>query len=154
MTLETLKGARVLVDGYNVLITAESLIGGMPVYRCDDDFLRDVRGIFKGYKVSELTGPAISAVFDLIAGKGLASVDVLLDQQMSQSGELAETVRSVMDERGIPGTAVTERNVDRMLKAARDAVATGDGNIIDSVSRVVDIPGEIAVLKGIEVLSL
>ncbi len=145
---EALRSREVAVDGYNVLITTESLLAGVPVYRCDDGFLRDTRGIFRSYRFSGLTGPALCEVLDLL--KDVARVEFLLDKQMSKSGELAGTVRDMMAEVDIPGAAETAKDVDRRLKACRSVVATADGTIIDAVSSVVDLPGGVARRRGIE----
>lgn len=63
---------------------------------------------------------------------------------MSRSGELAELVRSMMAEQGLPGTARTARDVDHLLKVADAGVATSDGNVIDASKRIYDLPAEIA----------
>ncbi len=146
---EGLRANEVLVDGYNVLITTESLLAGFPVYLCDDGFLRDTRGIFNRYKISRFTVPALSEVLDLLAWAEPVDVEILLDQQMSRSGELAELVRGMMAERCLPGTARTARNVDHLLKVSEAVVATSDGNVIDAAKRIYDIPAEIAKKKGI-----
>jgi hypothetical protein len=148
-SLETLSANEVFVDGYNVLITAESLLADYPVYLCDDGFLRDTRGIFRSYKISRLTSPALSLILDLLAQAKPSRVEVLLDQQMSRSGELAELVRGMMAERGLPGTARTARDVDHQLKVAKAGVATSDGNVIDAAKRIYDLPAEIAKRLGI-----
>ena len=148
-SLESLRLKGVFVDGYNVLITTESLLAGYPVYLCDDDFLRDTRGIFSSYKISGLTAPALSGLLDLLAEAEPVHVEVLLDQQMSRSGELAELVRGMMAGRGLPGTARTARNVDHLLKVSESVVATSDGNVIDAAIRIYDLPREIAKRRGI-----
>lgn len=148
-SLETLRANEVFVDGYNVLITTESLLAGYPVYLCDDGFLRDTRGIFGGYRTSRLTSPALSEILGLLAQAKPSHVEVLLDQQMSRSGELAELVRGMMAERGLPGTARTARDVDHLLKVAEAGVATSDGNVIDATKRIHDLPAEIAKRIGI-----
>lgn len=152
--LETLKGGVVFVDGYNVLIAVESLLGGMPVYKGDDGFLRDTQGIFRSYKASEVTAPALSEILDLLAAASPFKAEILLDQQISMSGRLAGRIREMMGERNIPGTARTVRDVDRQLKLAEGIIATGDGNVIDAVSCVVDIPGQIASRRGISPVAL
>jgi len=146
--LETLSANEVFVDGYNVLITTESLLADYPVYLCDDGFLRDTRGIFRSYKISRLTSPALFLILDLLAQAKPARVEVLLDQQMSRSGEMAKLVRSMMAEQGLPGTARTARDVDHLLKVAGAAVATSDGNVIDAAKRIYDLPAEIAKRLG------
>jgi hypothetical protein len=148
-SLETLSANEIFVDGYNVLITTESLLADYPVYLCDDGFLRDTRGIFRSYKISRLTSPALSLILDLLAQAKPVRVEVLLDQQMSRSGELAELVRCMMAERGLPGTARTARDVDHQLKVAKAGVATSDGNVIDAAKRIYDLPAEIAKSLGI-----
>lgn len=154
LPLEALKGRVVFVDGYNVLIAVESILGGMPVYKGDDGFLRDTQGIFRRYKASELTAPALSEIMDILTAAAPFEVEVLLDQQISMSGKLAGRIREMMDERSIPGTARTVRDVDRQLKSAEGIIATGDGNVIDAVSSVVDIPGLIASRMGINPVAL
>ena len=52
LPLEALRERVVFVDGYNVLITVESLLAGYPIYQCDDGFLRDTRGDL--WKLQEL----------------------------------------------------------------------------------------------------
>ena len=153
-SLEALRAKVVFVDGYNVLITTESLLAGYPVYLCDDGFLRDTRGIFSSYKVSRFTAPALSEVLDLLARAEPARVEVLLDQQMSRSGELAELVRGMMAECCLPGIARTARNVDHLLKVSEAVVATSDGNVIDAAKRIYDLPLEIAKKHGIIPLSV
>jgi hypothetical protein len=152
--VEALLEGDLFIDGYNVLITVESLLGGKPVYLCDDGFLRDIQGIFRSYKTSDLTLPALEATFDLIASACLAEVEVLLDQQISMSGQLAELMRRIMAEHEVPGTARTVRDVDFQLKEMDGVIATADGSIIDAVVAVVDIPGEIARRRGLKPLLL
>ncbi len=145
---EALRGKNVFVDGYNVLIAVESIFEGCPVYLCDDGFLRDIRGIFRSYRRSEVTGLALSEIIDLLASVNPAKVEFLLDKQISMSGNLAAEIRETMAMKGVPGTARTANDVDHQLKVANGVVATGDGNVIDAAFLVVDIPGEIARKKG------
>lgn len=151
---DALRDQDVLVDGYNVLISLESIIGGKPVYRCDDGFLRDTQGIFRSYKINDLTVPALQEMLNLLLCSNPASVVVLLDQQISMSGLLAALVREMMAKIGLRGTARTARDVDHQLKSSPAVVATADGNIIDAAVRVIDLPCAIARRRGspVEVL--
>jgi hypothetical protein len=154
LPLEALRERVVFVDGYNVLITVESLLAGYPIYQCDDGFLRDTRGVYGSYKCSKFTIPAISAILDLLALAIPSWVEVLLDQQMSRSGGLAEQIRCMMAKRGLPGDAKTAQDVDHSLKTAMSIVATSDGYVIDAASSVVDLPGEMARMQCINLLKL
>lgn len=151
---QDLRGQEVLMDGYNVLITMESLLSGRPVYICDDGFLRDVQGIFRSYKQSVFTDPALTSIFDLLTEAGVARVEVLIDQQMSMSGGLAEKLRRMMAGRGLPGDARTARSADHELKITQATVATSDGNVIDAATSVVDLPARAASGLGIIPLHL
>jgi len=153
--LEALRGDVVFVDGYNVLITAESLLVGSPVYLCDDGILRDTRGIFKRYTASHLTAKALSSILDLLVLAAPARSEILLDQQMSRSGELAGQIRGMMAERRLPGAARTAKDVRPVgLKTAEAIVASGDGDVIDAASAVVDLPAEMAKMLGLKLLQL
>jgi hypothetical protein len=154
LQLNDLRGRAVIVDGYNVLITTESILACKPCYICDDGLLRDTQGIFRSYRSSELTWPALSAIFDVLASAAPACVDVLLDQQISMSGRLAQRIRDTMAKCGLPGKAETARDVDFRLKTSKKIVASSDGNIVDAARAAVDIPAEIARRKGVVPFSL
>jgi hypothetical protein len=154
LPLENLRGRTVFVDGYNVLIAVESLLCSRPVYLGDDGFLRDTQGVFRSYKASEITNLALAEILDLLSFASTARVEILLDQPISMSGRLAGLIREMMVERSLAGTARTVMDVDRQLKAAEGIIATADGNVIDVVPSVVDLPGQIARKKGISPIVL
>jgi hypothetical protein len=152
--LEALREKAVFVDGYNVLIIVESILSGCSVYLSDDGFLRDTRGIFRSYRASEFTVPALSEILDVLTMVGPDSVEILLDQQIGMSGQLAAQITGMMAKRGLDWTARTVRDVDRQLKMAQGIVATADGNVIDASSQVIDLPYTIAKRKGISILTV
>jgi len=148
--LEALRDRDVFVDGYNVLITVESLLAKAPVYLCDDGFLRDTRGIFRNYKSSELTDIALAEILALLKEGRPRNVTILFDQQMSKSGLLASNVRDMLNDLKVTGSAKTAKDVDRRLKSCSSIVATADGNVIDAASNVVDLPAEVARRRNIK----
>jgi len=149
-----LQGRTIAIDGYNVLITVESLIVGAPVYLCDDGFLRDTRGIFRRYRSSDHTTLALSEILTILKENGIGRVEVLLDQQISKSGELAAKIREMMAGFEVPGCAKTAKDVDHRLKLANCPVASGDGAIIDAASVAVDLPAEVANRRRIKAIIL
>jgi hypothetical protein len=152
--LEALHEKAVFVDGYNVLIIVESILAGCSVYLSDDGFLRDTRGIFRSYRASEFTVPALSEILDVLIKAGPDRVEVLLDQQISMSGQLAAQIAEMMARRSLAWTARTVRDVDRQLKMAQGIVATADGNVIDASSQVIDLPNWIAKGKGMSIITI
>ena len=149
-----LGGRTVAIDGYNVLITVESLIAGAPVYLCDDGFLRDTRGIFRRYRSSDRTILALREILSILQVSGVGRAEFLFDQQICRSGDLAARIRDMMAEYEVSGSAKTAKDVDRSLKLANCPVATGDGAIIDLASEVVDLPAEVAKRRRIEAIVL
>lgn len=150
--MDELRGRTIAIDGYNVLITVESLIVGAPVYLCDDGFFRDTRGIFRRYRSSDHTILALREILSILKESKLGRAEVLLDQQISKSGELAAEIREMMASFEVPGCAKTEKDVDKRLKLANSPVATGDGAIIDVAGEVVDLPAEVAKRGRIEAI--
>ncbi|MEM0499204.1 MAG: DUF434 domain-containing protein [Methanothrix sp.] len=142
--LEDLRGGELHIDGYNVLITIESVITGEDIFLCDDGFIRDMRCLFRKYRRSEATDEAVQLMINVISGARPSGILLLLDKQISRSGELASDICEAFSAAGVPGTARTARDVDRALKNSSAVVATSDGIIIDHVSSALDIPALIA----------
>lgn len=149
-----LRGQTIAIDGYNVLITVESLIVGAPVYQCDDGFLRDTRGIFRRYRSSDHTTLALSEILTILKENGIGRAEVLLDQQISKSGDLAAQIRKMMADYEVSGCAKTAKDVDKRLKLATSPVATGDGAIIDAATKAIDLPAEVANRQHIKAIIL
>lgn len=93
-------------------------------------------------------------VLSILKVSGVGGALILLDQQISRSGELAAKMREMMGELHVPGSAMTARDVDRRLKSADRPVATGDGAIIDRTIEAVDIPGQVADRRELRPISL
>lgn len=147
--LEALCGKMVYVDGYNVLITADCLLAGLPAYLCDDGFLRDTRSFFARSPDRSIALEALAVVIGLLAEARPFCVEILFDQQISRSGELACEARRLLSERHLSGGARCCKDVDHQLKICGGIVASSDGNVIDSARAVIDLPAEIARRRGI-----
>ena len=148
LSLHEIRGREIFLDGYNCIITSESLLEGFAVYLCDDGFLRDTRGFFRRYRSSRRATRPIQEILGLLAGAGRAVF--LLDCQISRSGELAAEIRGLMAQMGLEGDALCQRDVDRQLKCCRKIVASSDGIVIDSAPEAIDLPAEIARRRGIK----
>lgn len=144
LRLQDLRDRVVFVDGYNTIITAHSLLAGHPVYLCDDGFLRDTRAFFRSGSALQAASSALSEILDLLASARTSRVQVLFDQQISRSGELAGEARRMMVARGLSGEAGCARDVDHLLKVCGNIVASSDGNVIDAAAAAIDLAGEIA----------
>jgi hypothetical protein len=139
------RGKELGVDGYNVLITAESILMEKSVVRCDDGFVRDLRAIFGKYKSSRTTERAIEEILKTVVKARPSRVVVFFDKQVSRSGELAARVRHGIGKHGLKGDSRAADAVDFKLHAF-DVVATSDRGIIRQSKAVWDISAEL--LKG------
>ena len=143
-----IKNKPLFVDGYNVLITTESIFDKRDsIVPCDDGVLRDVNAVFGKYKLSETTKKALNEIMSLIKKHNPSSAEFFFDSPVSFSGELAGLTRKLMDAHGLRGGATVSSIVDAelvSLSAKTDGiVATSDSVIMDKVERVVDVPGYI-----------
>jgi len=149
-----------LLDGYNVLLSVDSLLKDETMWFCDDGYIRDTRYYFSKAKQAEDIEEALDAVLEFFSEARPKSVTFLLDSQISRSGELAGFIRRKLKEQGIPGDAHTSKTADFDLKTEGGKpeknviVATSDGIVIDSVLQVLDIPACLMEKKGIEPVRL
>ncbi len=145
-----LENCSVAVDGYNVLIAVESILKGHCMWLGDDGYVRDTRGIFRKFRMTDDTFQAVDIVLRLLHTQNVKSVHIILDSQISNSGELAAYLFKELEKYQLDGDAFTSKHADHDLKMEdSDIVATADGVIIDAVDHVVDIPACIMDMMGI-----
>jgi hypothetical protein len=147
------QGKRLGVDGYNVLITVESILTGKPVVRCDDGFIRDLRAIFGKYRISSVTPRALTAILKIISRARPREVVVMFDSQVSRSGELAAQVRRRLRQVGLRGDARTVAGVDFKIRGF-DVTSSTDRAIIEKSKAVWDIPAEVIGRRTANVIDL
>ena len=147
------RGKRLGVDGYNVLITVESILTGRQVVRCDDGFIRDLRAIFGKYRTSSVTPRALKAILKTISIARPREVVIMFDSQMSRSGELAADVRRKLKQVGLRGDAQTVAGVDFKVRGL-DIVATSDRAIIERAKAVWDLPAEVLKQRKAKIIDL
>lgn len=152
MTLSKIKGKSLLIDGYNVLITVESIYrSDASIVICDDGCLRDVNAVFGKYKVKDDTEEVFTSIIALIKIYSPSDVRVFFDSQVSKSGELARLTQKIMNEHRVKGSAETAPNVDHQLITISNeidgVVASSDSAIMDRVDYILDIPYYINKIK-------
>ncbi len=147
------RGKHLGVDGYNVLITVESILTHKQVVRCDDGYIRDLRAIFGKYKPSKATDRALAEFLGVLKRARPREVAVLFDKQVSRSGELAGVVRRGLKKFSLQGDSRAVGGVDFKLRAF-DVVASSDRAVIERANAVWDIPAELVKRKKTNVLDL
>ncbi|MCZ3364685.1 MULTISPECIES: DUF434 domain-containing protein [Methanobacterium] len=144
--ISKIKDELLLVDGYNVLITVESLYNEDydSIILCDDMVIRDLNAVFGKYKFNNATEMALNKILDLISLYAPSYTYFFFDSPVSFSGKLAGLTKKIMAGYNLSGNICLSKTVDteiiRLSKLKNAVVATGDSVIIDKVDRIVDIP--------------
>jgi len=142
-TPEKIAGETLAVDGYNVLITVEASLSGIPVLVCDDGWVRDVAGASGGYRFGPAGGRALAMILAALRELTPGSVLFVFDSPIAYSGQLASLVRTEMKQYELPGEALAVPVPERIIEEHEGPVATSDSAIIDRVPRVVDLAGHV-----------
>lgn len=132
---DEVKGGQLIVDGFNLIITAEAALGGGVLMLCRDGCVRDLSSVHGSYRAVSETERAILLLGDLLADLAPAAVGWLLDKPISNSGRLAEMIRSLAGERGWPWRVELVFNPDGEIAASAHIAVTSDSNILDKAAR-------------------
>ncbi|MCX5758132.1 MAG: DUF5616 domain-containing protein [Candidatus Hydrogenedentes bacterium] len=138
-SIEDLNGAHVVIDGYNFLITIESLLGGGILIRGRDGCIRDLAGIHGTYRYVEETLPAIDLAGRVLRSFGVAHAEWLLDAPVSNSGRLKALLADQAVEHEWDWDVRLSKNVDTVLAQNKEIVVTADSWILDRAERWVSL---------------
>ncbi|MBU6998810.1 MAG: DUF434 domain-containing protein [Theionarchaea archaeon] len=137
--LERIQGQDIAIDGYNVLISTEAVLTGDALI-CDDSVVRDIKGIFGKYTLTDLTHRALQEIFAVLTSHSPRTATFYFDQQVSHSGDLCSLVRT-----HFPCTIT--KHVDLVLAQLNLITATSDSILIRKLDHFIDIPFEILLSK-------
>jgi hypothetical protein len=130
-----IEGAELIVDGFNLVITLEAALGGGALVLCRDLCVRDLSSVHGSYRAVEETERAVLLAGEVLSTLRPASALWLFDRPVSNSGRLAERVRSVASERGWPWEVRAEFNPDRVIADSERVAVTSDSNVLDGAAR-------------------
>lgn len=133
-------GSSLGIDWYNVLITVESYLRGLPVFISDDGIVRDSSATHGSYRRSELTARALQEIAGELTIMAPSRIDVFLDAPIAFSGLMAEEVRRKIGEIPCPAQVSVAHSADYPLKSYIGIVASSDSVILDSAPRILDLP--------------
>lgn len=128
---EALKGSEIIIDGFNLIITIETALGGGAVFDCCDGCYRDLSSVYGNYKLVEETTPAIKLIGNVLAKYHPSHVSWLFDKPVSNSGRLAGLVRQLGVEHNWPFTAETTEHTDAQLTHSKHIIISCDSAILD-----------------------
>jgi hypothetical protein len=131
---EALAGRRVVIDGFNLLITLESALSGALLLEGADGCYRDLASIHGTYKRVIETNAAID-----LAGRGLRELGVdgarwLLDRPVSNSGRLLTTLYEAAAAHGWNWRVDLLYNPDQELIRDGGIVITSDSAVLNQAA--------------------
>lgn len=132
---EALKGQPLRIDGFNLILTLESALGGGTVLGGRDGCYRDLAGMHGTYRKVGETRPALELASRWLKARGIGPTEWLLDAPVSNSGRLAALVRE-MDE---TWDARVVADPDRLLKGPGPVVASADSAVLDGCGAWVNL---------------
>ena len=141
---EAVSGRRLSIDGYNVLITVESMLRKKPLILCDDGFIRDVSGIHGKHKPTSYTEHALLLVMGLLASIHPSETHFFYDSQVSRSGELAALTRTLLTRFELEGNAKTAKQADNDTLRYGDILSSSDTVLIERGKELFDLAAEVA----------
>ena len=125
------EGAELIVDGFNLVITLEAALGGGLLVFCRDGCVRDLSSVHGSYRAVEETERAVTLAGEVLFTLRTASVLWLFDSPVSNSGRLAERVRTLASEHDWPWEVRAEFNPDRTISNSERLAVTSDSNVLD-----------------------
>ncbi|HDD31464.1 MAG TPA: DUF434 domain-containing protein, partial [Thermococcus litoralis] len=133
---EELRGRVLGIDGFNVLITLESLLEGRAIL-CEDGLVRDLK--YQGkYKLNERTEWLLGDLARALRGLDVEKVVFFYDSAVPRSGEVKRLTEKVLLWESVNSEVRLVKSPDFELKAF-ETVATADIGIISKVPHVFDL---------------
>lgn len=133
--LQTLNGATVAIDGFNLLILLENAFSGAYIFHCRDGCLRDISSVHGSYKHIQQTGEAIKLIGDVLQALEVADVKWFLDQPISNSGRLRVFLEEISTQNNFPWEVELCFDPDKVLAVSPHIVVSADGWVIDQSER-------------------
>jgi hypothetical protein len=144
LKIDEIRGEIVAVDGYNLLITVESMLDNRLLVQCDDHLTRDISAVFGKHRITARTTQALSMILQTLKVHDPKEVRFMYDKQVSRSGELASKTRELMSELQIRGTARTALKTDVATLRSGGVTISTDSFVVQKAKRVLDLAGELA----------
>ncbi len=130
-----LRGRPLRIDGFNLILTLESALGGGVILGGRDGCFRDLASVHGTYRRVEETQPALELAARLLGEWGAGPCTWLLDAPVSNSGRLAAMIRAVNPD----WSAEVVQNPDTLLSQPGDLVVSADSLILDRCGEWVNL---------------
>ena len=133
LELPDITNHHLIIDGFNLIITLEAAMASAVLLRCRDGCIRDLASVHGTYRQVRETGSVIEMIGDTLAVFEPAGVQWLFDKPVSNSGRLAQLVRTTAKTHGWNWQADLHDNPDRAISDSDKIAITSDSAILDAV---------------------
>lgn len=135
LDISQLQGRAVRIDGFNLILTLESALGGGVVLGGRDGAFRDLASVHGTYRRVAETQPALDLAARWLGRWQIGPCHWLLDAPVSNSGKLAALIRATES----TWLATVVPDPDPLLRRPGDPVATADAGILDHAEAWVNL---------------
>lgn len=139
LPVESIRDERVIIDGFNLIITLEAALSGGVIALCRDGCLRDLSSVHGSYRSVAETEEAIRLIGEALEEKKPARVKWFLDRPVSNSGRLARRIIDIAAERGWNWDVEVLFDPDAALLDSSGIAITSDSAVLDRVERWVNL---------------
>jgi len=138
-----ISGHKVVIDGFNTLLTIVSVLEGDEVFLCDDDFIRDLRSVrVKEFELSIISSAA-QMLRNYLNSLRPSEIIIILDRQVSKSGELRASISGLIPEARV----VLANKADITTLSEGGVTSSSDYIILKKAAKVVDLAGHIVMME-------
>ncbi|MFK7799160.1 MAG: DUF434 domain-containing protein [Aureispira sp.] len=134
-----LKGKKVWIDGYNVLIGMEVALSGAYLFVGQDGCYRDIASVHGTYKKVEETKPALELLEQSLRQLEVAEVQWYFDRPVSNSGRLKVLLYELAKQKNAPWNIDLVFNPDKVLIEQNGLTMSADSWIVDEVDACFDL---------------
>jgi hypothetical protein len=130
MREDSVRGATVSIDGFNLIVTLEVALGGGVLLAGRDACLRDLAGLRGSYHLVDDTTHAVTLVGGALETLGAARAEIFLESAVSNAGRLRGEIEALAGGWSVPVAVTLVRDADPVL-ATRECVITADAAVLD-----------------------
>lgn len=140
---ETVRGERLLLDGYNVLTTVEAALAGGVVLLARDGCYRDLASMHGTFRAVEETLPALRVIGKELRRLRVGGCTWYLDSPVSNSGRLKGRMVELAREEAWDWQVELVPNPDAVLSTAGEIIVSADSVVLDRCGRWFNLAGEL-----------
>ena len=149
--IDRLAGKEIWIDGFNTIITFEVILSDSIFLACMDGAVRDLAALRGTYRLIPETDRAVSLLFEILKDAKVATVRILLDEPVSNSGRLKAKIADIGENYPFNLDIQILKEVDRELYG-KELVVTSDSIILDHCKSWVDLSAECLRRENMEAL--